>query len=222
MYLAKSCSDKEQLDTSYYLVPVNNYDTAFFPKSGMVHLPSTGHYIIGFNWGPVLPNPEVDITDTSLHVMRYREPTIQLYETGATDTPPVYVKCDSEINGYQEDYYDDGVLKMRGNFENGNPKDSLVTFYPNGNLKKQLFHMPRIIIIKEFDTLGNLASLYKTENKGFMVYREYKETTFFPNGKIASEESSIKHVVRRLEFYPSGHIKLKQAKSYRINTLQMV
>ena len=105
---------------------------------------------------------------------------------------------------------------MRGNFKNGNPKDSLVTFYPNGNLKKQLAHMPRIVILKEFDSLGNLASLTNTENKGFMVYREYTEKTFFPNGAVASEESSVKHVVRRLEFYPSGQIKLKQTKSYRI------
>ena len=68
--------------------------------------------------------------------MRFKEAKIQLYVTGAFDTPPVYVKCDIEINGYQEDYYDNGVLKMRGNFKNGRAKDSLVTFYPNGNLEK--------------------------------------------------------------------------------------
>ena len=55
LYLTKSCSGKEQLDTSYYLIPVNNYDTAFFPKSGTVYLPATGHYIIGFNRGPICP-----------------------------------------------------------------------------------------------------------------------------------------------------------------------
>ena len=76
--------------------------------------------------------------------------------------------------------------------------------------------MPRTVIVKEFDSLGNMAKLTKTENKGFMVYREYTEKTFFPNGSIASEESSVKHVVRRLEFYPSGQIKLKQTKNYRI------
>jgi hypothetical protein len=41
----------------------------------------------------------------------------------------------------------------------------------------------------------NLVSLTKTESKSFMVYRKYTEKTFFPNGGIASEESSAKLAV---------------------------
>jgi len=216
LWLTKSCSDTERLDTTYFLMPAGDFSKAFFPNSGTVYLPAAGHYLIEFNEGPMLSNADVELKDTGLFVMHYKEPRIQLYRTGTVDTPPIYVKCDSALNGYQEDYYENGTLKMRGNFQNGNELDSMVTFFPNGRTKRRLVRLPKMVRIEVYDSLGNLVKLYLNERGSFMRNRDYWEKTFFPNGQIASEESDVKRVLRQTSFYPSGQIKLKQTRKDRM------
>jgi antitoxin component YwqK of YwqJK toxin-antitoxin module len=215
-YLTKVCGNIEELDTSYYLSPVNQLDTSFFPKAGITYLPKTGRYLIGFNRGPLLDSSIVDIRDTGLYILRYKEPEIQLFITGATDRPPIYVNCEHPINGYQEAVYPNGNLKMRGNFVNGYQKDSLVTFYPTGGVQKRIIVLRKIINIKEYDSLGNLIKVSHNQKKSFMTYWEYEWITYFPDGKIKSTESSIKRVIRIKEFYPSGQVKVTQTKKSRI------
>lgn len=78
-----------------------------------------------------------DIRDNGLFVVRYKDPNMGLNITGEADTPPLYSRCDSLLNGYQEYQYPNGTLKMRGTFINGYLKDSIVTFYQNGKMKKK-------------------------------------------------------------------------------------
>jgi hypothetical protein len=214
-YLTRACSNLEVLDTSYSLTPINQLDTSFVPKAGTTHLPKAGRYLISFTKGPVLDSPIINIRDTGLYVFKYLEPKIQLYVTGAFDSPPIYVKCDTPLNGYQEGFYANGNLKMRGDFVSGYTKDSLVTFYPSGKMQKRIIVLPKTTNINEYDSLGNLTKTMHNENKSFMTYWQYKWIMFYPGGKVKTYESSIKHVIKIEEFYPTGQLKVKQTKSYR-------
>lgn len=213
LLLTKACTTIEKLDTSYYLMPLNHPDTVYFPKKGTVYLPGSGKYIIGFSTGPILDSSLIEIKDTSLFLFRYKESKIQRYSSGATDTPPVYVICDSLINGYAEDFYPNGNPKIRGDFKKGNPKDSIVTFYSTGKIEKRINILPKVVNIEEYDSSGNLIKLSHNQNKSFMTYWEYRWIEFYPNGKVKSDKSSVKRIIKVAEFYPTGQLKVRQTKN---------
>ncbi len=158
LFLTKACTTVEKLDTSYCLRPFSNSDTVYFPQKGIVYLPAKGKYLINFNAGPIVDSSLIEIRDTGLFILRYKESKIQRYLSGATDTPPVYVMCDSLINGYAEDFYPNGNPKIRGNFDKGRPKDSIVTFYPTGKVEKSINILPKMVNIEEYDSSGNLQN----------------------------------------------------------------
>ncbi|MFC0513425.1 hypothetical protein ACFFGT_04410 [Mucilaginibacter angelicae] len=196
-------------------MPLSRLDTGYAPKKGTVYLPATGKYVIWVTTGPLLDSPFIEIRDTSLFIFRYKEPKIQQYISGALDSPPIYVRCDSAINGYAEDFYPDGKIKMRGNFREGYQKDSLVTFYPNGKMKRRNTSSSKSTNVEEYDTAGNLIKLRRGQRGSFMTYLEYRSTEFYPNGKVRLKESSLKRVITIEEFYHNGHLKLKQTKKGR-------
>lgn len=208
LFVKKSCSVNEQLDTNYYLMSVNSLDTIYSPQKGIVHLPF-GKYFIDRNIGVAVEFSVIEIVDTSLLVKHYTEPKISVGSTGVIDSPPAYFTCDSVINGYAEDYHPNGKIKIRGNFKNGYPKDSLVTFYTTGIAQKREIREPKVVHVIEYDSLGRVTKISHRENKHFMVYGEYNWTEFYPNSTIKSTESSVKRVLTRKEFYPAGKLKVK-------------
>jgi antitoxin component YwqK of YwqJK toxin-antitoxin module len=216
-YRTRACTTVEKLDTDYALYKIpGSLDSDYSPKKGSVYLPKPGRYGISFVNGPlVLLDTVFDIRDTGLFVFRYKEPDHGLYLTGAADTPPLYTRCDEELNGYQEYYYHNGILEMRGTFRRGNSKDSIVTFYSNGKTQKRIIAFPKTIVITEFDSTGNLSRIRRSQNKNWMTYLEYRQEDFYPNGTIKRKESSIKKIIRIETFYSNGQLKLKQTKRYR-------
>jgi antitoxin component YwqK of YwqJK toxin-antitoxin module len=215
LYRTKACSTVEKLDSSYSLYKIGKMlDTSYLPKSGTVYLPGPGKYgVLGV--GPII-DTVFDIRGTGLFIARLREPDAGLYITGATDTPPLYTRCDSLLDGYQEYQYPNGDLKMRGTFRKGRPKDSIVTFYPGRRMEERIIISPKVVLIEEFDEAGHKIKVAHNQNKSFMTYREYRWEEYFPDGKIKRKESSIKDVVRIEEFYPGGQLKLKQTKKDRL------
>lgn len=216
LYLTKACSIVEKLDSSYSLYRIDeNLEKGYASKSGTVQLPSPGRYGIYVLSGHVL-DTVFDIRDTGLFIARCKEPEEGLYITGTTDTPPLYSRCDSLLNGYQEYHYANGSLKMRGTFRDGYPKDSIITFYPGRKMQKRIVISPKVVLIEVFDEAGNIVRVEHNEHKSFMTYREYRWADFFPNGKIKRKESSINRVVRIEEYYPGGQLKLRQTKRSRL------
>jgi antitoxin component YwqK of YwqJK toxin-antitoxin module len=220
LYLTKACSTVEKLDTTYYLYKVpGNMDTAFIPKAGITYLPSKGRYMIGFDNGPILDSPFIEINDTSLVIFRLKENKIALYE-GGLDSPPVYESCGILLNGYGEDFYPNGNVRIRGNFKNGRPKDSLVTFYQNGKVKKRTIHLLKETFITEFDSLSHLAktSAYEKGNyqKNGFYNQKFKITEFFNNGRIKLNEAHFGRLVLIKELYPSGQLKIMQTRKKRV------
>lgn len=213
-YRTRACTALQKLDTAYSLYKVSgSIDTDYFPKKGTVYLPGPGRYKIAMI-GPLL-DTVFNIRDTGLFVFRYAEPDHGLYNTGAVDTPPLYYRCDSLLQGYHEYYYPNGNLQMRGIFKTGYPKDSMVTFYQNGQTKSRMMRYPKVIITTTFDSIGHKLTDYQTQNISFMTYREYTSTAFYPNGKVKKKESSINHVRRLEEYYSNGKPKTRHTKKYR-------
>jgi antitoxin component YwqK of YwqJK toxin-antitoxin module len=193
-------------------------DTAFFPNAGITYLPGKGNYSLEFPWGPY-PDTLITIRDTGLFVFKYKEPKIGLY-SGGMDQPAVYRKCDTLINGYDEDFYANGNIRIRGTFVKGRPKDSLVLFYQNGRAKERRLYLPKETYVEEFDSLSNPARVthYKKGyryNDGY--YKEHSKTmAFFPNGKLKLIEFQFGDLVLIKEFYPSGQLKIRQTRKRRI------
>jgi antitoxin component YwqK of YwqJK toxin-antitoxin module len=214
-YRTKACSVVEKLDTNYSLTLLSPSlkDSSYKPKNGTVYLPRPGQYTIYFE-GPVL-DTAFDIRDTGLFVFRYKEPDHGLYNTWAVDTPPLYYRCDSLLNGYQEYHYPSGALEMRGTFNDGYPVDSIALFYRNGKTKSKLITYPKWFVYTKFDSLGNKLQIRRTQHKSYMVYREYYVEDFYPDGRLKKKESSVKRVMSIDAYYPDGKPKLRQTKKYR-------
>ncbi|MEP6613921.1 MAG: hypothetical protein ABJA76_18590 [Mucilaginibacter sp.] len=214
-YRTKACTIIEKLDTAYSLYKIpGSIDTDYFPKKGTCYLPGPGRYKISII-GPLL-DTVFNIRDTGLFIFKYTEPDHGLYYTGAVDTPPLYSRCDNLLDGYQEYHYPNGNLEMRGIFRHGDPRDSIVIFYRNGQEKKRTTRYPKIIITKTFDSLGHILSVFQTQNISFMTYREYTNIEFYPNGEVRKKESSVGHVRRLEEYYANGKPKTRHTKKYRI------
>lgn len=73
-----------------------------------------------------------------------------------------------------------------------------------------------MITIEEYDSSGSLIKLSHNQNKSFMTYWEYRWIEFYPNGKVKSDQSSAKRIIKIDEFYPTGQLKVRQTKNSRI------
>jgi len=213
-YRTKACTIIEKLDTVYSLYKIpGSVHTDYFPKKGTVYLPGPGTYKI-VTRGPLL-DTVFNIRDTGLFIFRYREPDHGLYYTGALDTPPLYSHCDTLLDGYQEYHYPGGNLEMRGTFKKGHEKDSIVTFYRNGQIKSRMLRFPKLITVTSFDSLGHKIRYYNGQNKSFMTYIEFDDTEFYTDGKVKKKQSS-KNYIKTLEaYYPSGKPKIIHTKRFR-------
>jgi len=215
LYRTKACTTEEKLDSNYSLYKISgNLDTGYSPKGGIVYLPNLGKYRI-WALGPLI-DTVFNIRDTGLFVFRFKEPDHGQILTGTTDTPPLYSRCDSLLNGYQEYHYENGALEMRGVFKRGYPQDSIALFYNNGKLKSRTIKSRKTVIVTDFDSLGNKLRFYTGENKSFMIYHEYEVTNFYPNGKVKREESLTKYIRRIKVYYPDGSVKSDLSKTKKV------
>lgn len=213
-YRTKACSTIEKLDTSYSLYKTRgSTDGNYYPKAGTVYLPGKGQYGI-FADGPHI-DTIFNIRDTGLFVFRFKEPDHGLLNTGAVDTPPLYSQCDSLLDGYAEYHFANGSLEMRGTFIDGFPKDSLVTFFQNGQINKRIIRKPKTVLITGYDSLGHLLSSIRRQNLSFMTYSEYSRREFYINGQVKKIESDIKRTKRIKEYYPNGSEKLILNKNFK-------
>jgi len=212
-YRIKACSTVEKLDTSYALFTASP-DSDYDPKNGTVYLPRPGRYSL-YTDGALL-DTTFDIHDTGLFVFRYKEPDHGLILTGALDTHPLYASCDSILNGNREFHFPGGGIDMRGTFKQGYILDSAAFYYRNGEPRKKVVAVPKMVLVTLFDSLGNRVSVKRTENKSFMVYNQYELQEYYPGGRVKKTESSRKRVVRIKEFYPNGALKVVQTKNKRV------
>src|ERR1700733_12894284 len=217
LYRTSPCSTIEKLDSGYYLEnSADETDTSFFPKNGITYLPGKGRYKIFFEpfYGPLPDSPYVNIKDTGLTVYKYREPDVGRYQ-GGIDAPPVYRCCGELINGYFEDVYPNGKMRMRGNFKSGHPKDSLVKFFSNGITKYRQLIYRKTTHTELFDSLNNKLVVRDFQNGPIISYRWQKTTFFYTNGNVKRKESDRRSIQKVKEYYPNGQVKIEQTTKHR-------
>jgi len=104
---------------------------------GTLVLPDTGRYVVNS-----LQIPEQYV----VHLKKYKPYIDTLSAKGIEEClEPVshpsfigYCCCMQECEGYQEDYYINGKVRVAGTFKKGHPVGELVYYYPSG-LKKEKY-----------------------------------------------------------------------------------
>jgi antitoxin component YwqK of YwqJK toxin-antitoxin module len=206
------CDKSGKIDSSYYYL-TDDKDSIYNNESGTVFLPKTGKYII-HNWSePDTDFPTIDINEEGLLIYTHYEPKIVMRSYGMHPRH-VYEICGKAIDGFQDDFYPNGNLRIRGNFVKGKPKDSLVTFYANGVTKRRLTYLPKEVLIEEYDSLSNLEKVSHNSNRSYYL-TDYKTTEYYPDGKIRLKESNIDRLVKIEAYYPNGQVKIVQTKKGR-------
>ncbi|MCC7303719.1 MAG: hypothetical protein IT233_13850 [Bacteroidia bacterium] len=110
-------------------------------------------------------------------------------------------------NGYNKFYYDNGKISSEGTLKNGKPEGYWKTYYPNGNLKTEGNR-------KEFK-LDSVWKFYGEDGKlqTTITYREDRKEgvkiSFDPEGRMVLEERYEKNLRHGIStaYYPNGKIK---------------
>lgn len=213
------CSRNFNIDsTGYSLIDKLNdttYNALHQSKNGIISLPRFGTYFINtYYTDSLFTNIKIEIKDTGLFVYYFNEPKL----AGAVD-PNIYhpflqyFSCGHLANGYLEDFFNNGNPRIKGNFINGQPLDSVIIFYPSGFPKTKKIILKKQIIIEKYDSLFNLVELSKYK-RGYLA--DYKETLFFTNKNIKSIEERKKGIFTLKEYFERGNIKTIQTKTKRI------
>ncbi|MES2453901.1 MAG: hypothetical protein V4594_00090 [Bacteroidota bacterium] len=229
-YLTKSCSTIAQLDTSYSLVyfKSESEELVYKPVNGTVTLPGPNNYYIHFNdGGPLMDSSRVEILDTGLVIFNYKVPDVYEFIGPELHAERIYMRCHVPINGYAEELFEDGTVKLRGNFKAGRIKDSIVYFYPGGKMKGRKRSYRKRYTFEAFDSSGVLKSYHKSVKYNVFVGRpsKWSETTYYPNGKTKIKERTNQLIRRFQEFYPSGKLYSRQTRKkktdYRENGVKL-
>ncbi len=201
LFIKSSCNEKNNLalnrniiltdKSSYFLTNISNIkDTQYWNNdSGIIYLPDTGKYEVHIYENQDADLPVMEIKDTGFYTYVYAKPKIIFRCLG--DPGCYYFTCDSLANGFQEDYYKNGGIRIKGNFLKGKIKDSVVTYYSNGVIETRRIHLTKETIINKFDSGSHLISNAKYfNNHGWSSDNQIKE--YFSNGYIKSKSSQIK------------------------------
>jgi antitoxin component YwqK of YwqJK toxin-antitoxin module len=180
--------------------------------NGVVSLPDTGNYFV-FPHGSY-SNPVPVRISAGLNTMHYKDSIIMTSCCGV-DQPPIYVSCGAPINGYKEDHYPDGKIKIRGTFREGRIKDSLVQFYENGKTREKDIQLSKQYITFRFDSNGNKLSYWHSFAIKPGKRYDHILITYYPDGKIKFHDV-LKNRIHSLEkYYPNGLLWYKQTKKER-------
>lgn len=211
------CSKKvSKVSAEYYLTKVGAKKYVRFEcKNGSVILPEPGKYLLRFYLDPWMEIPVIDIPNVKKFVYKFPDPKI-IWHVYGTDGYGLYEVCGVLAEGYQEDYFDNRKLSLRGNFSKGEIKDSLVEFYPSGGIKKRIKYLPKQVYVEEYDSLSRLHSVTYS-GYGNIEYRDKYQVDYFTNGKILRITELTDHFYLVKEYYLNGQMKINQTKDDRID-----
>lgn len=207
------CEKIEKIDSSDYYLYKTHFDSVFNNENGIVKLPKPGFYKIHFSSYYDYKSIEINIPDTGLFIYKINESKIILRSYGMHPVL-VYESCGKLIEGYEEDYYPNGNIKLRGTFLKGRPKDSLLTYFPNGIIKRRLIKLSKENFIQEFDSLGTLLVVRHNSNRSYYL-SDFIKKEYYNDGQIKRFERNINRLILFKEYYPNGKLRIEQSKKYR-------
>jgi len=151
---------------------------------------------------------------------------------GQTDTLWNQTNAEGEKHGYWKDYYPNGTIRYRGQFQHGEPLDLFKYYFKTGDLKSILrYRSKREAYAKHFYSTGEIMAEGKyLDRKKDSLWINYganniklKEgffekgkkqgswKTFFPDGRIAEEKFYKDDTVEGVytSYFANGRIKQK-------------
>ena len=96
----------------------------------------------------------------------------------------IHLNCDDTLNGVYIEYYPNGIIRRKGNFNNGRIKDTMNTYFSNGTLKSSTLFIKNDTIYKTFYPNGKISHLYNSSKRNTI--------SFFTNGGVKSKRSNSK------------------------------
>lgn len=146
---------------------------------------------------------------TLLPVFALTQKRFETIEIGhMISNPPTYdYFCDDEkCDGYCATYYTNGRVKLSGNFADGQIVDSLVEFYSNGQLKKNLTFKKTHWLETVYYENGDVESIYNSKKR--------YEKEYFSTGQLKKESSwSKKYSTKSKSYFLNGELKVDQGKN---------
>jgi len=182
--------------------------------SDVITLPKPGKYIVLRGTEPDIENYTIDLK-AGLTIETIHDPKIMLRLPSTLDANFVYETCGKLSEGYQEEFYPDGRIKIRGTFKEGFIKDSVAEYFSNGKRKYQCQYKKKEVLTTRYDSINGKTSIYWSQRGSFMIYHSHSSTVFFPNQTVNWIRSDIKNIITIREYYPDGTLKLKQTKNRR-------
>ena len=116
------------------------------------------------------------------------------YDGGKSDQiHTIFTKINNQIHGIYKEYYENGILKLESNYNNGKGDGKFISYHKNGSLFREKFYNKDGVAetIKEFYSNGNLRL----------------EINIVNNHHIFYTKSGIKKFEAYFEYFPRrGHI----------------
>jgi antitoxin component YwqK of YwqJK toxin-antitoxin module len=178
-------------------------DTMYEPdyeKLKKVSVKKSGTYSLNFIFQE--ESIDIEIPNKEIHRDTFLLQRVQLAIYVSNPPHSEYFDCDSLANGQIIDRYKNGNKRKQGIFKNGQPVDSLFTYYRSGQLSK-LF-IPRKDDWKKlaYYKNGQLQSLYDTKKR--------YEKEYYENGQLKKEYAwSKKRYKKSIEYHENGVVHKK-------------
>lgn len=200
-----------------YKVTDETYDNS---GSNVVIVPKPGKYLLHRYTEPDIKPYEIELK-LGRNVETVYDSKI-IFRCSATVEPYFFYEvCGNLAEGYQEDFYPNGKIRIRGNFKEGNALDSIAEYYENGNRSRILFYKRKGVFFTEYDSLGKKKHFRWSESRDCLIsYCSFKEVWYGVDEMPVYEFSNMNHVIEIKEHYLSGSLKLLQKKKYRVEYYQ--
>ena len=191
------CTGQLAENQFFYLVGKDTvfieHNTLYFNEEPITFaLPDTGKYLLKVG---LFNNERFDSADVYIKSYGLTVDTFELYRFfGAFScVGPCfdYYDCDSLCNGFVIDYYKNGKPRIVGTFNKGNPVDSLLEYYPSGQVYHSWYPKTEGEITTYYLLNGTLEKSW--EGYGSCV----KYSTYHENGQLESESVNYKIEVSR-------------------------
>jgi hypothetical protein len=214
------CTRLSHVDsTSYTLIDKLHYSSYIAmdqSRNGIMTLPGFGtYYIDTYYLDSLFTNIKIEIKDTGLFKYTFIEPKLTEEICPLIVDPFLqYISCGQLANGYQEDFFANGNIKIRGTFNKGYPLDSVVKFYSNGITKTRTTYLKKWKVIEKYDSLFNLTELSKYKKDYWLP--DYQKKFFYTDNRIKLSENRKHGVITLKEFFMDGSLKTIQTAKKRI------
>ena len=210
------CDGLIKPDSSFYLsrnFEIYSDTSSFYNR--VVALPDTGTYMLYlYNRALDIDSIPITISDFKPTTYTYLANKIQRIKRGMHG-PFVYECCNEPCQGFNQDRYQNGNLRIEGYFNEGKPIKDLNFYTESGQLKRKLVFQKRVTEIYEYDSESNLIKESFNSNKLYYL-TDFTSNEYYQNGELKIRTRRKNGIEKIQVFKDNGDLLTKQTKNNRI------